>query len=174
MMPGEQRFVMDAPFVTTDAGTGLVHMAPAHGQEDYELWRDAGRLRTHGIMSPVDDYGRFVVNNAWGLSDIIRTDLKQLHGLDALSCGTQRILEFLSRHHVLLSEQPYTHSYPHTSNGAVVCRSATESSCCSCCLAVCPLYTCLWASAAHESRVASVGMVHIETASMGCTDSRRV
>ena len=112
MMPGEQRFVMDAPFVTTDAGTGIVHMAPAHGQEDYELWRDAGRLRSHGIMSPVDDYGRFVVNNAWGLSDIIRTDLKQLHGLDALSCGTQRILEFLSRHHVLLSEQPYMHSYP--------------------------------------------------------------
>ena len=39
-----------------DAGTGLVHIAPGHGEEDYELGRAPGCT----IYNPVDDDGRFI------------------------------------------------------------------------------------------------------------------
>jgi isoleucyl-tRNA synthetase len=47
--------VLTADFVAMDAGTGLVHIAPGHGEEDYELGRRAGLK----IYNPVDDDGRF-------------------------------------------------------------------------------------------------------------------
>src|SRR5262249_14800376 len=48
--------VIAADFVAMDQGTGLVHIAPGHGEEDYELGRKAG-LR---IYNPVDDDGRYL------------------------------------------------------------------------------------------------------------------
>ena len=55
-----QGYDHDAPillgdFVTTEQGSGLVHMAPAHGEEDFAL------CRAHGIAVPetVGEDGRF-------------------------------------------------------------------------------------------------------------------
>jgi isoleucyl-tRNA synthetase len=47
--------VLAADYVTEDSGTGLVHMAPGHGMDDYNL------CMKHGIqaVAPVDDSGRF-------------------------------------------------------------------------------------------------------------------
>ena len=47
--------VLAADFVAMDTGTGLVHIAPGHGEEDYELGRKAGLK----IYNPVDDDGRY-------------------------------------------------------------------------------------------------------------------
>ena len=44
-----------APFVTLDAGTGTVHIAPGHGQEDYEI----GLEYNLEVYAPVDDDGNF-------------------------------------------------------------------------------------------------------------------
>jgi len=44
-----------APFVTLDAGTGCVHIAPGHGQEDYEIGMEYGLDN----YAPVDDEGKF-------------------------------------------------------------------------------------------------------------------
>ncbi|HEU18579.1 MAG TPA: isoleucine--tRNA ligase [Deltaproteobacteria bacterium] len=44
-----------APFVTLDAGTGTVHIAPGHGQEDYEVGLEYGL----DVYAPVDDDGNF-------------------------------------------------------------------------------------------------------------------
>ncbi len=44
-----------APFVTLEAGTGCVHIAPGHGQEDYEI----GLAYGLDVYAPVDDDGRF-------------------------------------------------------------------------------------------------------------------
>ena len=44
-----------APFVTLDAGTGTVHIAPGHGQEDYEIGLEYGL----DVYAPVDDDGKF-------------------------------------------------------------------------------------------------------------------
>jgi len=42
--------------VTLEAGSGLVHTAPGHGQEDYEVGRRYGL----DVYSPVDERGRFL------------------------------------------------------------------------------------------------------------------
>jgi isoleucyl-tRNA synthetase len=47
--------VVLAEHVTLEAGTGLVHTAPGHGQEDYEV----GLRYRLGILTPVDGVGRF-------------------------------------------------------------------------------------------------------------------
>jgi isoleucyl-tRNA synthetase len=59
---GEGGYAFDVPllegdFVTTEAGTGLVHMAPAHGEDDFAL------CRRHGIAVPecVADDGTYTV-----------------------------------------------------------------------------------------------------------------
>ena len=52
--------VINASFVTSDEGTGLVHMAPAFGPEDFEAAKEAGVI-THTLLppNPVDDGGCF-------------------------------------------------------------------------------------------------------------------
>ena len=47
--------VLNADFVTTEDGTGFVHIAPAYGQEDNDLGREAGLP----VLHPVDQTGRF-------------------------------------------------------------------------------------------------------------------
>src|ERR1700736_3897230 len=50
-----EAIVLTADFVTMDSGTGAVHIAPGHGEDDY--WLVAQNKLT--ILSPVDDHGRF-------------------------------------------------------------------------------------------------------------------
>ena len=50
-----EAIVLTADFVTMDSGTGAVHVAPGHGEDDYNL----GRAHGLPILSPVDDHGRF-------------------------------------------------------------------------------------------------------------------
>ncbi len=47
--------VIHSDHVTLDAGTGVVHIAPAYGEDDYR----AGKLNGLGLVNPVDDDGRF-------------------------------------------------------------------------------------------------------------------
>ncbi len=47
--------ILTADFVTMDTGTGAVHIAPGHGDDDYSL----GRKHGLPILSPVDDHGRY-------------------------------------------------------------------------------------------------------------------
>jgi isoleucyl-tRNA synthetase len=47
--------LLPAEYVTLEQGTGNVHTAPGHGQEDYDLGRRFGLA----ILSPVDDRGRY-------------------------------------------------------------------------------------------------------------------
>src|SRR5947209_739651 len=46
--------VLTADFVTMDSGTGAVHIAPGHGEDDYRL----GRANKLPVLSPVDDHGK--------------------------------------------------------------------------------------------------------------------
>ncbi len=50
-----QSFIHSAKFVTMDEGTGIVHIAPGHGREDYVLGKEIGL----DIYSPVDEKGKF-------------------------------------------------------------------------------------------------------------------
>lgn len=82
--------------VTLDLGTGLVHTAPAHGLDDYEVGLRYGLPLT----SFVDEGGRF------------RPDVPEVGGLD-LPQADSKITKLLEKRHVLVHAEAYQHSYPH-------------------------------------------------------------
>jgi len=85
--------------VTTDAGTGCVHIAPGHGQEDYELGLKYGL----DVYCPVDDTGKFTKD--------VTADFPMLEGLNVFKANTA-IIELLKTKNALLKEEDITHSYP--------------------------------------------------------------
>ncbi len=85
-----------ADFVAMDQGSGLVHIAPGHGEADYELGKSLG-LR---IYNPVDDDGRFI------------PEVEHFAGLTVWEANP-RITEHLRRLGALLAETTLTHTYPH-------------------------------------------------------------
>ncbi|MFL6588829.1 MAG: isoleucine--tRNA ligase [Chthoniobacterales bacterium] len=90
--------VVAADFVTMDSGTGAVHIAPGHGEEDYSL----GRARGLQILSPVDDHGKFT-------DEAELPDLTGKYVFDA----NPDIVALLRSKGMLLAEQVYQHSYPY-------------------------------------------------------------
>lgn len=103
--------VMTAPFVTADSGTGLVHMAPGHGADDYKAFVAEGFLSKYGILCPVDSEGRFTAE----LGDIaVDSDVAQrLQGKEVLYGGTKEMIHILHEKHVLLAEHKLKHKYPY-------------------------------------------------------------
>ena len=88
--------VILANYVTLEAGTGLVHIAPGHGQEDYVFGRRYGLAP----YSPVDDGGRFT------------DEVPEFAGqkVEAANAG---IIELLRQQGKLLAAEEMSHSYPH-------------------------------------------------------------
>jgi isoleucyl-tRNA synthetase len=85
-----------AEFVGVDQGTGLVHVAPGHGEEDYELGKALGLK----IYNPVDDAGRFVA------------DVEHFGGMTVWDANP-RIIEHLKSVGMLIAQRPLDHTYPH-------------------------------------------------------------
>ena len=88
--------VVTADFVAMDTGTGLVHIAPGHGEEDYELGRKVGLK----IYNPVDDDGRFI------------PEVTHFAGLTVWDANP-KIIEHLRRAGMLIVSVPLQHTYPH-------------------------------------------------------------
>ncbi len=82
--------------VTADSGTGLVHTAPGHGQEDYEIGRRYG-LEAY---SPLNDDGRF-------------TDAVPLYQGKTVWEANPLVVETIREHGRLLGSERIEHSYPH-------------------------------------------------------------
>ena len=82
--------------VTTDAGTGAVHTAPAHGQEDYVVGSRYGLP----VDNPVGPDGRFLA------------DTPLFAGLHVFAAN-ERVLDALKAHGMLLRVSRLKHSYPH-------------------------------------------------------------
>ena len=85
-----------AEFVGVDQGTGLVHIAPGHGEEDYELGKSLGLK----IYNPVDDAGRFAA------------DVEHFAGLTVWDANP-KIIEHLKSVGMLIAQRPLDHTYPH-------------------------------------------------------------
>ena len=88
--------IVSASHVTTDNGTGLVHIAPGHGQEDYI----SGIENNLEIFNPVDDKGKFI-------------DSLEIFGGLSVRDADEKIIEVLKDKNRLLTHEKYTHSYPH-------------------------------------------------------------
>ncbi|MEP1894585.1 MAG: isoleucine--tRNA ligase [Alloalcanivorax venustensis] len=82
--------------VTTDAGTGCVHTAPGHGQDDFIVGKQYGLE----VDSPVQDNGLF------------RDDLPVVGGLH-VSKANQPVIDALKEGGTLVALETITHSYPH-------------------------------------------------------------
>ncbi len=83
-------------YVTLEAGTGAVHTAPAHGQDDYAVGMRYGLP----VNNPVDDEGCF------------RPGTELFAGEHVLEAN-DHVVEVLKARGVLVREQRLQHSYPH-------------------------------------------------------------
>src|SRR5438132_1608515 len=90
--------ILAADFVTMDTGTGAVHIAPGHGEDDYWLGKQNGLP----ILSPVDDHGRFTDE----------AGLPKLTGKYVFDANRD-IINLLRERGMLLGEQKFHHSYPY-------------------------------------------------------------
>jgi isoleucyl-tRNA synthetase len=93
-----EAIVLTADFVTMDTGTGAVHIAPGHGEDDYWLGKQNGLP----ILSPVDDHGCFTDE----------AGLPKLTGKYVFDANID-IVNLLRERGMLLSEQKFHHSYPY-------------------------------------------------------------
>ena len=100
-----------ADYVTLDAGTGCVHTAPGHGQEDYESGIQYGLE----IYSPVDDEGKFT------------SEVEFFAGKFVFDANPE-VNEKLREKGALLFEEEITHQYPHCwrSKDPVIFRSTPQ------------------------------------------------
>jgi isoleucyl-tRNA synthetase len=83
-------------FVTQDQGTGCVHIAPGHGQEDYEVGLRYGLP----VMAPVGPAGKFTA------------EAGDLEG-ESVFKADPRIIQKLADAGALLKDDKLSHSYPH-------------------------------------------------------------
>lgn len=88
--------VVAADFVSTEDGTGIVHLAPAFGADDYA----AGQREGLPVFNPIDDRGRFtekapLVSGMW------------------FKTADRTIVRDLRRRGRLYRQETYVHNYPH-------------------------------------------------------------
>jgi isoleucyl-tRNA synthetase len=82
--------------VSLEDGTGLVHIAPGAGSEDFEL----GKREDLPVLTPVDEAGRFYDDYGW------------LHGMSTVEAADQ-IVGDLRERGLLVEAGLYEHRYPH-------------------------------------------------------------
>lgn len=105
-----ESLLINADYVTLEQGTGCVHTAPGHGEEDYMSGKEYGLE----IYSPVDDNGHFT------------DQVERFKGMLVWDADP-KIIELLKEKNALLLNEEITHSYPHCwrCKGPIIFR-ATE------------------------------------------------
>jgi isoleucyl-tRNA synthetase len=93
----ESPLVIGGDYVTTESGTGLVHTAPGHGEEDFAVGQRYGLP----ILSPVDDEGNFTA------------EAGQFAGLNVLGDANAAVIKALTETGSLLQQEDYVHRYPY-------------------------------------------------------------
>ncbi len=85
-----------ADFVSLEEGTGVVHIAPGHGEEDFQI----GIKNNLEVFSPVDEKGRFT------------KEIERYEGLNVFK-SNEKIMNELESEGLLLYKEKIKHSYPH-------------------------------------------------------------
>ena len=88
-------------FVTLDAGTGIVHVAPAFGEDDWKLWRNQRRQRDLEMLCAVKPDGTF--DNRLAPLELEGTWVKD---------GDKYIIQHLKSKGLLVHSEVYRHDYP--------------------------------------------------------------
>ena len=87
-------FVTCADYVTMEDGTGIVHTAPAFGEDDYQT----GRRYDLPVLNPVDESGKFT-----------ETPWKGTFVMDA----DPEVIKYLAKENKIFKRQKINHNYPH-------------------------------------------------------------
>ncbi len=87
-------YVVLADFVTMEDGTGIVHIAPAFGEDDYQV----AKAYNLPVLNPVGEDGRFK-EGPWHDSFVIDADLE--------------IIKYLKQNDKLFKKEKMSHNYPH-------------------------------------------------------------
>ncbi|NJM22713.1 MAG: isoleucine--tRNA ligase [Richelia sp. SL_2_1] len=95
--------IIGGDYITTESGTGLVHTAPGHGQEDYIV----GQRYNLPILAPVDGNGEFTEEAGKFVG------LKVVGTNNQISEGNQAIIDALTAAKSLIKHEPYAHKYPY-------------------------------------------------------------
>lgn len=105
---------LEADFVDQAKGTGLVHIAPLYGQEDFVLMRKQNMVLSGGM---VDQAGLYTEEAG-----------HQLAGKSIFTEGTQEILSLLDQQNALVLTEPTVHSYPYETrtNKPIITRASQQ------------------------------------------------
>lgn len=96
MTPERGHFVVEADFVNAESGTGIVHVAPAYGEDDYNLAKE----HNLSFFNVVDRQGRYT------------EDIPPFAGRFVKDCDVD-IVKYLANEGLLFEKEKYEHSYPH-------------------------------------------------------------
>ena len=94
--------ILHADFVKGTSGTGLVHVAPGHGMDDYNLGLEHGL----NVFAPVDDMGCFT-------KEVLPSRHDLLAGKAVLDEGNATVLELLGERKALAAAHKHIHKYPY-------------------------------------------------------------
>jgi len=89
-------YITCADYVTMEDGTGIVHIAPAFGQDDYEV----GLQYDLPILNPVDEQGCYT-EGPWKGRLVVDSELEV------------EIIKYLAKEDKLFKKQKMEHNYPH-------------------------------------------------------------
>ena len=104
--------VLDGDFVTTEDGTGIVHIASGFGEDDFNLCKKNGI----GVACPVDDGGCFDKNSKdlheikYKLGD--KEETLELRGKQVFETNDD-IIKYLKGKDLWVKTEQYLHNYPH-------------------------------------------------------------
>ena len=89
--------VLSGEFVSTEDGTGIVHIAPGFGQDDFEACRAYDE--NFPVVCPVDEAGKFTA------------EVPDYQGKQVFETN-EPIMQLLKEKGILVKKEQYTHSYP--------------------------------------------------------------
>ena len=89
--------VLSGEFVSTEDGTGVVHIAPGFGQDDFDVCRAYNP--NFPVVCPVDEAGKF------------NSEVKDYEGKQVFETN-EPIMQWLKENGLLVKKEQYTHSYP--------------------------------------------------------------
>jgi isoleucyl-tRNA synthetase len=89
--------VLSGEFVSTEDGTGVVHIAPGFGQDDFDVCRQYDE--NFPVVCPVDEAGKFTA------------EVPDYEGKQVFETN-EPIMQWLKANGILVKKEQYTHSYP--------------------------------------------------------------
>jgi len=92
----KHKVILSEEYVSMLEGTGLVHIAPGHGKEDYDL----GKRYNLPMLSPVDNNGRYT------------EEIERYKGLNVFEAN-EKIIEDLKKVNAVFYVGKISHKYPH-------------------------------------------------------------